>query len=263
MSSCHSTPWVVLPTFNEAENIEGIVAAIVTVLERASPSGFRVLIVDDDSPDGTGDIADRLAAAHASVEVLHRRVREGLGPAYVAGFQRALAAGAGYVLEMDADGSHDPSDLARLLAAVRDGDADLALGSRYVAGGRVTDWSLLRRATSRAGSWYARVMLGLDVRDLTGGFKCFAAEVLEAIDLESVRSRGYAFQVELTYRAAGAGFRVAEIPITFRDRTLGSSKMSWRIAAEAAWLVPTLRKESRHPSPLRAEPKGPVGTLTG
>jgi dolichol-phosphate mannosyltransferase len=146
------------------------------------------------------------------------------------------------VLDLDADGSHDPHDVARLLAAFQGGDADLALGSRYVPGGRVTDWSLLRRATSRGGSWYARVVLGLDVRDLTGGFKCFAAEVLEAIDLERIRSHGYAFQVELTYRALGAGFRVVEIPITFRDRTLGSSKMSWRIAAEAAWLVPQLRR---------------------
>jgi dolichol-phosphate mannosyltransferase len=242
VSSSPPIPWVVLPTFNEAENIEGIVAAIVGVLEQAAPSGFRILIVDDDSPDGTGRIADRMAAEHIGIEVLHRSVREGLGPAYLAGFRRALAAGAGYVLEMDADGSHDPRDLARLLAAVQRGGADLALGSRYIPGGRVTDWSLVRRATSRGGSWYARVVLGLDVRDLTGGFKCFAAEVLEAIDLEHVRSHGYAFQVELTYRALGAGFRVIEIPITFRDRTLGSSKMSWRIAAEAAWLVPQLRR---------------------
>jgi dolichol-phosphate mannosyltransferase len=250
MSSCHRTPWVILPTFNEAENIEATVAAIVGVLEQTSPAGFRVLVVDDDSPDGTGEIADRLAAGNAGVEVLHRSVREGLGPAYVAGFRRALAAGAGYVLEMDADGSHDARDLARLLAVVRDGDADLALGSRYVAGGRVADWSLLRRATSRGGSWYARVVLGLDVRDLTGGFKCFAADVLEAIDLEHVRSHGYAFQVELTYRAVGAGFRVVEIPITFRDRTLGSSKMSWRIAVEAAWLVPQLRRRAGRPRRL-------------
>ena len=239
--SSNRSPWVVLPTFNEAENIESIVAAIVPVLERAAPLGFGVLIVDDDSPDGTGEIADRLAAGQTGIEVLHRSVREGLGPAYLAGFRHALAAGAGYVLEMDADGSHDPNDLARLIAAVRDDGADLALGSRYVAGGKVTDWSFLRRATSRGGSWYARVVLGLDVRDLTGGFKCFAAEVLDAIDLDSVRSRGYAFQVELTYRAVRAGFRVVEIPITFRNRTLGSSKMSWRIAAEAAWLVPQLR----------------------
>ncbi len=237
-------PWVVLPTFNEAENIERIAASIVAVLERAAPSGFRVLVVDDDSPDGTGAIADRLAAERPGIEVLHRRVREGLGPAYVAGFRRALAGGAGYVLEMDADGSHDPPDLARLLGAVRDGGADLALGSRYVPGGLVTDWSLLRRATSRGGSWYARALLGVPVRDLTGGFKCFAAEVLEALDLEHVRSRGYAFQVELTYRAVRAGFRVVEIPITFRNRTRGSSKMTWRIAAEAAWLVPQLRRSA-------------------
>jgi dolichol-phosphate mannosyltransferase len=234
-------PWVVLPTFNEAENIETTVAAIVEVLERAAPDGFRVLIVDDDSPDGTGAIADRLAAQHAGIEVLHRREKEGLGPAYVAGFRRALAAGAGYVMEMDADGSHDPRDLARLLSAVRDGSADLALGSRYVAGGQVADWSPLRQATSRGGSWYARKFLGLDVRDLTGGFKCFSARVLHAVEPASARSRGYAFQVELTYRAVRAGFRVQEIPITFRDRTLGSSKMSWRIAVEAAWLVPRLR----------------------
>jgi dolichol-phosphate mannosyltransferase len=247
-------PWVVLPTFNEASNIEAVGAAVAAVMEHAAPGGFRVLVVDDDSPDGTGVIADRMASRHGCVEVLHRTEREGLGPAYVAGFRRALAQGAGYVLEMDADGSHDPHDLARLLAAVRDGGADLALGSRYVAGGQVSDWSLLRRATSRGGSWYARMVLGLDVLDLTGGFKCFAAEVLNAIDLTSVRSRGYAFQVELTYRALRAGFQVVEIPITFRDRTLGSSKMSWRIAIEAAWLVPQLREGSagRHRLPAAA-----------
>jgi dolichol-phosphate mannosyltransferase len=166
----------------------------------------------------------------------------------VAGFRHALAGGAGCVVEIDADGSHDPRDIARLLAAVRDGGADLALGSRYVAGGRVTDWSLLRRATSRGGSWYAQVVLGLPVRDLTGGFKCFRREVLEALDLAQVRSHGYVFQVELTYRAVHAGFRVVEIPITFRDRTLGTSKMNWRIAAEAAWLVPSLRNGARAPS---------------
>ena len=233
--------WVVLPTFNEAENIESIVAAVVDVLERAAPGAFRVLIVDDGSPDGTGAIADRLAAERAGIEVLHRANREGLGPAYVAGFRHALAAGAAYVLEMDADGSHDPRDLARLLAAVRDGGADLALGSRYVAGGRISDWGVVRRATSRGGSWYARRVLGLHLRDLTGGFKCFAAEVLDAVDLGTVLARGYAFQVELTHRAVRAGFRVQEIPITFRDRERGRSKMSWRIALEAAWLVPQLR----------------------
>jgi dolichol-phosphate mannosyltransferase len=245
-------PWVVLPTFNEAENIEGIVARIMGVLELLAPKGFRVLIVDDDSPDGTGVIADGLAAVHPAIEVLHRRKREGLGPAYVAGFRRALAGGAGYVLEMDADGSHDPRDLGRLLSVVRDGGADLALGSRYVAGGRISDWSPLRRATSRGGCWYARTVLGLDVRDLTGGFKCFAAEVLDAIDLPTLRCCGYGFQVELTYRAARAGFRVQEVPITFHDRMHGSSKMSWRIALEAAWRVPQLRHDSGPAEPPRA-----------
>jgi dolichol-phosphate mannosyltransferase len=244
----------VLPTFNEAENIEAIVVAVLGVLQQAAPAGYRVLIVDDDSPDGTGVIADGLAARHAGIEVLHRSEREGLGPAYVAGFRRALARGAGYVLEMDADGSHDPRDLARLLAAVHDGSADLALGSRYVAGGQISNWSVLRRATSRGGCWYARTMLGLDVCDLTGGFKCFAAEVLLAIDLASLRSRGYAFQVELTYRALHAGFRVREVPITFRDRRHGSSKMSWRIALEAAWRVPQLRRGGR-PSHPRTVPR--------
>jgi dolichol-phosphate mannosyltransferase len=245
-------PWVVLPTFNEAENIEGIVATVVSVLEQAAPGDFRILIVDDDSPDGTGAIADRLAAGHDGIEVLHRSEREGLGPAYVAGFRHALARGAGYVLEMDADGSHDPRDLARLLAAVQRGSTDLALGSRYVADGEISNWSMLRRATSRGGCWYARKVLGLDVRDLTGGFKCFAAEVLDAIDLASLRSCGYAFQVELTYRAVRAGFRVQEVPITFRDREYGSSKMSWRIALEAAWRVPQLRCDAGRRRPLRA-----------
>jgi dolichol-phosphate mannosyltransferase len=244
-SPTRGLPWVVLPTFNEAENVERTVAAVVAVLERQAPSGFRVLVVDDDSPDGTGMIADGLANAHVAVEVLHRRQREGLGRAYVAGFSHALARGAGYVLEMDADGSHDPRDLARLLRAVRGGGTDLALGSRYVAGGEITAWSILRRATSRGGCWYARKVLGVDVRDLTGGFKCFAAEVLEAIDLASVRSCGYAFQVELTYRALRAGFRVKEVPISFHDRENGSSKMSWRIALEAALVVPQLRRDAR------------------
>jgi dolichol-phosphate mannosyltransferase len=238
-------PWVVLPTFNEAENIESIVASIVAVLEEAAPAGFRVLIVDDDSPDGTGEMADDLAAAHVGVEVLHRTDRQGLGPAYVAGFRHALARGASQLMEMDADGSHDPRDLARLLAAVRGGRTDLALGSRYVDGGEIAAWSMPRRATSRGGCWYARKVLGVEVRDLTGGFKCFAADVLRAIDLGSLRSSGYAFQVELTYRALCAGFRVQEIPISFHDRELGASKMSWRIALEAAFVVPRLRRDGR------------------
>jgi len=258
--------WLVLPTFNEAENLETVVAAARRVLGAAAPEGFRVLVVDDGSPDGTGALADELAAAHpGEVEVLHRPLRQGLGPAYLAGFARALAAGAGHVFEMDADLSHDPADLARLLAAVRDDGADLALGSRYVEGGGVADWGVIRRVVSRGGSWYARRALGLGVRDLTGGFKCFRAEVLRQIDLASVRSRGYAFQVELTYRAIVRGFRVVEVPIVFRDRELGTSKMSWRITTEAAVLVPQLRRGAahlRHPAaaPQGAPPSGRTDT---
>jgi dolichol-phosphate mannosyltransferase len=233
-------PWLILPTYNEAENIEAIAAAAGEVLAAATPEGFRVLVVDDGSPDGTGRIAERLAGEHDWMRVLHRTEKNGIGPAYLAGFRHALDHGAGYVMEMDSDFSHDPADLARLLQAVRDG-ADLALGSRYVPGGGVTDWGLLRRFISEGGSTYARLVLGLRVRDLTGGFKCFRREVLEAIHFDGVRSQGYAFQVELTYRAARAGFRIVEVPIVFKDRALGQSKMSWRIAAEAMWLVPLLR----------------------
>jgi dolichol-phosphate mannosyltransferase len=236
-----AVPWLILPTFNEAENVEAILRASDAVLAGAAPEGHRILVVDDNSPDGTGQIADRLAAELGTIEVLHRTQRGGLGPAYLAGFAHALAGGATHVMEMDSDFSHDPADLARLLEAVRE-DADLALGSRYVPGGGVSDWGLLRQFVSRGGSWYARVVLGLEVRDLTGGFKCFRRAVLEAIDLPSVRSQGYAFQVELTYRAVLAGFRVVEVPITFRDRQHGQSKMSWRIAAEAMVLVPQLRR---------------------
>jgi dolichol-phosphate mannosyltransferase len=248
------TPWLVLPTYNEAENVEAIVTAATAALERAVGSGgndYRILIVDDGSPDGTGDIADRLAGQREQVEVLHRSEKNGIGPAYLAGFSHALERGAGYVLEMDSDFSHDPSDLERLLDAVRSG-ADLALGSRYVPGGGVVDWSLLRRFVSRGGSTYARWVLGLSVRDLTGGFKCFRREVLEEIHFNSVRSQGYAFQVELTYRAARAGFRVVEVPIVFKDRERGESKMSLRIAAEAMWLVPRLRF-GRQPPRVRVE----------
>jgi dolichol-phosphate mannosyltransferase len=216
------------------------------VLAAAAPDGFRILVVDDGSPDGTGTIADGLAAEHGEVEVLHRTTREGLGPAYLAGFARALEAGASFVFEMDSDLSHDPEDLARLLRAVRDEGADVALGSRYVAGGGVSDWGRLREAISRSGSWYSRRVLRLGLRDLTGGFKCFRAEVLRDIDLPTVRSRGYAFQVELTYRAVVRGYRVVEIPIVFRDRALGTSKMSWQITVEAARLIPQLRRGARH-----------------
>ena len=233
-------PWLILPTYNEAENVEAIVAAAGAVLAQAAPAGFRVLVVDDGSPDGTGRLADELAGKHEWLEVLHRTEKNGIGPAYLAGFRHALQGGAGYVMEMDSEFSHDPADLARLLGAVH-GGADLALGSRYVPGGGVSDWGLVRRLISEGGSTYARLVLGLRVKDLTGGFKCFRREVLEAIHFDSVRSHGYAFQVELTYRAVQAGFSVVEVPIVFRDREHGQSKMSWRIAVEAMWLVPRLR----------------------
>jgi dolichol-phosphate mannosyltransferase len=238
------TAWLILPTYSEAENLEAIVRAVLPVLERSRCDGHRVLVVDDNSPDGTGEIADRLAAElPEQVEVLHRPAPQGLGPAYLAGFAHALANGAGLVLEMDADFSHDPNDVERLIAAVADG-ADLALGSRYVNGGGVSNWGLGRRLVSRGGCLYAQGVLSVRVRDLTGGFKCFRREVLEAIDLPTVRSKGYAFQVELTYRALRRGFRVVEVPIVFRDRELGTSKMNWRIAREAVILLPQLRRRA-------------------
>ena len=231
--------WLVLPTYNEAENLERLIAAIRERL----PESRRVLIVDDNSPDGTGEIADRLASEREDVEVLHRARKEGLGPAYVAGIKRALGGGAELVVAMDADFSHDPSYLPRLLRAAE--DADLVIGSRYVPGGGITEWGKLRRAISRGGSGYARAMLGLEVRDLTGGFTCYRSEVLEAIDLDGLSSHGYAFQVETTFRAIRAGFRVVEIPIVFRDRREGSSKMTKAIVAEAAWKVPAMRIRRR------------------
>ena len=252
-----AVPWLILPTYNEAQSLETVVRAGAAVLRRAAPDGFRILVVDDDSPDGTGAIADRLAGQHREVEVLHRPKREGLAPAYLAGFAHALEAGAGFIFEMDADLSHDPADLARLLAAVRDGGADLALGSRYVDGGGVADWGLVRRMVSRGGSWYARRVLRLDVRDLTGGFKCFRRSVLEGMDLPTVRSHGYAFQVELTYRAVCAGFTVRELPIVFRDRRWGRSKMSLRIALEAIWLVPRIRRRTLDAARSPAMPARP------
>jgi dolichol-phosphate mannosyltransferase len=227
--------WVILPTYDEAENLEPLVRAVL-----AAVPGVRVLVVDDSSPDGTGEIADALAAERSDVEVIHRPRKSGLGRAYVSGFRHALHAGAGTVIEMDADFSHDPADVGRLLDRVA-GGADLALGSRYVPGGGLIDWGPARRRISRMGCEYARRVLGVDVRDLTGGFKCFRASALEAIDYASVRSQGYAFQVELTYRALRRGLRVEEVPIVFREREHGTSKMSWAIAAEAAWLVPALR----------------------
>jgi dolichol-phosphate mannosyltransferase len=227
--------WVILPTYNEAENLERIVAAVLEQL----PSNGRVLVVDDYSPDGTGEIADRLAADNDRIRVLHRARKEGLGPAYLAGFHVALDAGAERIVEMDADFSHDPAYLPKLIGAAD--HFDLVIGSRYVPGGGVTDWGPLRRFISRGGSIYARVALGLPIRDLTGGFKCFRREVLEAINIDTIEARGYAFQVETTYRAIRAGFRVAEIPIVFRDRADGTSKMSRSIVAEAIWRVPAMR----------------------
>ena len=209
------------------------------MLRALGDKGVRVLVIDDNSPDGTGEIADGLARELDYVDVLHRERKEGLGPAYLAGFRRALADGADLVLEMDCDFSHSPDDVPRLLAAAE--EADLVLGSRYVAGGAVGNWGFLRRLVSEGGSWYARVLLGAHVRDLTGGFKCYRRQVLETIDLEAISSKGYAFQIETTYRAALAGFRIVEIPIHFVDREEGGSKMSRAIVAEAVWKVPALR----------------------
>jgi dolichol-phosphate mannosyltransferase len=226
---------VCLPTYNERDNLERMLRALGEVL----PADGRVLVIDDSSPDGTGELADLLAAELAYVDVIHRSRKDGLGPAYVAGFHRALAEGADLVLEMDCDFSHDPADVPRLIDAAR--DADLVLGSRYVEGGCIVNWGLVRRLVSAAGSLYARSLLSLAVRDPTGGFKCYRRVVLERLDLDAVRSRGYAFQIETTYRALRAGFRVVEIPIAFVDRAEGGSKMSRAIVLEAIWKVPALR----------------------
>jgi dolichol-phosphate mannosyltransferase len=226
---------VCLPTYNERENLEAMVSALDEVL----PPDGRILVIDDNSPDGTGEIADRLAAERREVDVLHRPHKEGLGPAYLAGFARALELGADLVLEMDCDFSHDPADVPRLVAAAH--DADLVLGSRYVPGGGVRNWGVVRRLISRGGSLYAQVLLGVHVRDLTGGFKCYRRVVLETIDLDAIDSKGYAFQIETTYRALRAGFRVIEVPIVFSDREAGGSKMSKAIVLEAIWKVPAVR----------------------
>jgi dolichol-phosphate mannosyltransferase len=234
--------WLVLPTYNEAENIEPLVRAVLPQLESTGVE-HRVLIVDDSSPDGTGEIANRLAEELDAVEVLHRFRKEGLGRAYLDGFARALSQGAELVMEMDSDFSHDPADLPRLIEAAR--EADLVLGSRYVTGGGVENWGPVRRGVSRGGSWYARLILGVPVRDLTGGFKCFRREVLEALDLTAIHADGYGFQIELTYRAIQGGFKVEEVPIRFRDRRVGESKMNARIALEAVWKVPALKLRLR------------------
>jgi dolichol-phosphate mannosyltransferase len=227
---------VCLPTYNELENLEAMVRALGGVLRE----GDRVLVIDDASPDGTGVLADRLAAELPFVGVLHRAAKEGLGPAYIAGFGRALADGAELVLEMDCDFSHDPAAVPRLIAAAEDG-ADLVLGSRYVPGGSIPNWGRLRRFISVGGNLYAQVWLQSRLRDLTGGFKCFRARVLETIDLAAIGSRGYAFQIETTYRVVRAGFEVVEVPISFSDREHGHSKMSGAIVLEAIWKVPLLR----------------------
>jgi dolichol-phosphate mannosyltransferase len=223
---------VCLPTYNERENLEPMVRAL-------GDKDVDVLVIDDNSPDGTGEIADRLAADLGYVRVLHRERKEGLGPAYLAGFRHALVAGAERVLEMDCDFSHSPDDVPRLVAATD--DADLAIGSRYVRGGSIGNWGTVRRFVSAGGSLYARLLLGVSVRDLTGGFKCYRRDVLETIDLDAISSKGYAFQIETTYRALRAGFRVVEVPIHFVDREEGGSKMTQSIVAEAVWKVPALR----------------------
>jgi dolichol-phosphate mannosyltransferase len=223
---------VCLPTYNERENLEPMLRAL-------GEHGVDVLVIDDNSPDGTGKLADRLARELDYVEVLHRPRKEGLGPAYLAGFRRALARGAERILEMDCDFSHDPKDVPRLLAATD--DADLALGSRYVEGGEIPNWGLIRRAVSAGGSLYARLILTGPIHDQTAGFRCYRPEVLRTIDLDAIHSKGYAFQIESTYRTLRAGFRVVEVPIRFVDREAGGSKMSRAIVLEAIWKVPALR----------------------
>jgi dolichol-phosphate mannosyltransferase len=229
---------VVLPTYNEADNLSSIVSAIATELSDLS-SDYVILVVDDNSPDGTGDIATKLATENGHLAVLHRTHKQGLGPAYIAGFRWALEQGNEIVLQMDSDFSHAPEDIPRLVEASQ--SAGLVLGSRYVPGGRVERWGLVRRLLSSAGCWYARMMLRVRIRDITGGFKCFRREVLEAVLSSDLRASGYGFQIEVTYRTLKAGFVVKEIPIVFHERRAGISKMSARIAAEAAWQVLALK----------------------
>lgn len=226
---------VIVPTYNERDNLPEIVSAVHQHLPEAD-----LLVVDDNSPDGTGALADNIAAHDPKVRVLHRQGKLGLGTAYIAGFRHALAHGYEYVFEMDCDFSHDPKYLPLMLARARAG-ADLVLGSRYVDGGGTVNWGPVRKLISRGGSLYARTILGVGVHDLTGGFKCFRRRVLEAIDLDRVSAQGYGFQIELTYRALGRGFRVDEVPIIFVDRRVGQSKMSKKIFLEALTLVWKLR----------------------
>ena len=228
---------ICLPTYNERDNLEPMVRALG---EQIDTGRDRVLVIDDNSPDGTGAVADGLVAELPWVEVLHREAKEGLGKAYLAGFRHALAAGAELVLEIDCDFSHDPKEVPRLIAAC-EADADLALGSRWVEGGGTVNWGRGRTFVSRGGSFYARTILGVGVRDLTGGFKCFRRIVLETIALDAIEAKGYGFQIETTYRALTAGFRVVEIPITFVERRVGESKMDGSIVVEAMLRVPVLR----------------------
>lgn len=233
--------WLTLPTYNEAGNLETVVRSCVDQLEQAVTGNWGVLVVDDASPDGTGQLADRLAAEIPQVQVLHRAAKAGLGPAYLAGFKQAVANGADLIVVMDSDLSHDPAHLPALIAAAE--HSDLVLGSRYIAGGRIDNWPRLRRALSSGGSMYARLVLGVEIRDLTTGYRCIRREVLEAIEPSTLRSQGYVFNVELTYRALLERFRVTEVPIVFRDRALGQSKMSLPIAFEALLLLPRLRRQ--------------------
>jgi len=227
---------VCLPTYNERENLPRMIEALADVLR----DGDRVLVIDDGSPDGTGDLADRLASEHPFVDVLHRPEKEGLGRAYLAGFRHVLGTDAELVLEMDCDFSHDPADVPRLIEAA-EGGADLVLGSRYVAGGGTRNWGVVRRVISRGGSIYTALFLRMGVKDPTGGFKCFRRQVLERLDLDAITPRGYAFQIETTWHVKQLGFRVVEIPITFVDREVGQSKMSRAVVLEAIWRVPLLR----------------------
>ena len=226
---------VCLPTYDERANIERMLRTLQGVLR----DGDRVLVIDDNSPDGTGRLAEELSQELPFVSVLHRRQKEGLGPAYIAGFKQALADGAELILEMDCDFSHDPADVPRLIATAEEG-ADLVLGSRYVPGGGVGNWGLIRRAISRGGSLYTELFLHMGVKDPTGGFKCFRRRVLETLDLDAITAKGYAFQIETTFRAKRAGFSVVEVPIVFDDRVHGTSKMSKAIVLEAIWRVPLL-----------------------
>jgi dolichol-phosphate mannosyltransferase len=228
--------WVIVPTYDEADNIRPITAAILEVLPAAT-----ILVVDDGSPDGTGQIADELAAADPRIRVRHRTAKQGLGRAYLDGFDVALDGGASTVLQMDADFSHDPAALPSLIEPIHSGDADLVIGSRYTKGGGVVDWGIGRRLISRAGSLFARAVLGLRPNDLTGGFKAWRSSTLRAVPFDGVHAGGYVFQIEMTYRASRAGARIREVPITFRDRRLGQSKMSRRIIVEALVVVVQLR----------------------